>query len=198
MTMNTVWVVSLLLATLAMMPAAAHVLELPNKIRLSGIEYLMVQRLYRGWAVTRVVVVAALLSVLVLLFMVRELPTAFALAWVAFLCIAGTQLVFWTFTQPVNRMTANWAFLPGDWSDLRRRWEYSHAASAALNLVALVALIVCLFWTNEMQTFDLDAVRYHYPDGADRATQDDGAPRNPGYEPAARDAGRENRNARYM
>jgi hypothetical protein len=141
MTMNTVWVVSLLLATLAMMPAAAHALELPNKIGLSGIEYLTVQRLYRGWSFARL----------------NELPTAFALAWVAFLCLAGTQLVFWIFTQPVNRVTANWTFLPGDWSELRRRWEYSHAASAALNLAALVALIVCLFWTNEMQTFDFDA-----------------------------------------
>jgi len=156
MTMSTVWVVSLLLATLAMMPAAAHALELPNKIGLSGIEYLTVQRLYRGWAFARLVVAAALASMVVLLFMVRELPTAFALAWVAFLCLAGTQLVFWIFTQPVNRVTANWTFLPGDWSELRRRWEYSHAASAALNLAALVALLVCLFWTNEMQSFDLD------------------------------------------
>jgi hypothetical protein len=155
--MSTIWVVSLLLATLAMMPAAAHALELPNKIGLSGIEYLTVQRLYRGWAFARVIVAAALVSMLALLFMVRELPTAFALAWVAFLCLAGTQLVFWMFTQPVNRVTANWTFLPGDWSELRRRWEYSHAASAALNLAALVALVVCLFWTNEMQTFDIDS-----------------------------------------
>src|SRR5437773_10449441 len=112
MTTNSVWVASLLLATLAMMPAAAHVLELPNKIGLSGIEYLTVQRLYRGWAFARLVVVAALMSMLVLLFMVREFPTAFALAWVAFLCLIGTQLVFWTFTQPVNRVTANWTSFP--------------------------------------------------------------------------------------
>ena len=197
MTMNAVGVVSLLLATLAMMPAAAHVLELPNKIRLTGIEYLTAQRLYRGWAFTRVVVLAALLSMLVLLFMVRELPTAFALAWVAFLCVAGTQLVFWTFTQPVNRATGNWTFLPGDWSELRRRWEYSHAASAVLNLVALVALIVCLLWTNDVQLFDLDAARHGYAGAADRATPHDGTPYRRGYEPA-RDAGQESRKARYM
>ncbi|HEX8012904.1 MAG TPA: DUF1772 domain-containing protein [Casimicrobiaceae bacterium] len=175
MTTNTVWVVSLLLATLAMMPGAAHVLELPNKIGLSGVEYLTVQRLYRGWSFTRLVVAAALVSTVVLLFMVREYPTAFALAWVAFLCLVGTQLVFWTFTQPVNRVTANWTFLPGDWFELRRRWEYSHAASAALNLVALVALIVSLFWTNELRTFDLDAARSDYPGAMYRGTPDGGA-----------------------
>jgi hypothetical protein len=197
MTTNSVWVVSLLLATLAMMPAAAHVLELPNKIGLSGVEYLTVQRLYRGWSFTRLVVVAALLSMVILLFLLREFPTAFALAWVAFLCLAGTQLVFWTFTQPVNRVTANWTFLPGDWFELRRRWEYSHAASAVLNLVALVALIVCLFWTNEVQTFDIQATRPGYDNAADRATQDDGMTYGRVYEPT-REAAREPRNPRYM
>ena len=197
MTTNSVWVASLLLATLAMMPAAAHVLELPNKIGLSGIEYLTVQRLYRGWAFARLVVVAALMSMLVLLFMVREFPTAFALAWVAFLCLIGTQLVFWTFTQPVNRVAANWTLLPGDWFELRRRWEYSHAASAALNLVALVALIVCLFWTNEVGTFDIEASRQGYAGAADHGTQDNGATYGRTSE-APRDAARERSNARYM
>ena len=196
MSMNSVWVVSLLLATLAMMPAAAHVLELPNKIGLSGIEYLTVQRLYRGWSFARIVVAAALGSMLVLLFMVRELPTAFALAWVAFLCLAGTQLVFWIFTQPVNRVTANWTFLPGDWSELRRRWEYSHAASAALNLAALVALIVCLFWTNELQTFDFDTARGGYAGGP---TAREGAVAPGGGVEAAREAEHEfRRSPRYM
>jgi len=180
-----------------MMPAAAHALELPNKIGLSGMEYLTVQRLYRGWAFARLIVAAALASMLVLLFMVRELPPAFALAWVSFLCLAGTQLVFWIFPPPVNRVTANWTFLPGDWSELRRRWEYSHAASAALNLAALVALIVCLFWTNEMQTFEIQAAQPGYDNAADRATQDDGMAYGRTYEPA-REAAREARSARYM
>ena len=194
MTTNTIWVASLLLATLAMMPAAAHALELPNKIRLSGIEYLTVQRLYRGWSFARLIVVAALGCMAVLLFMVRELPTAFALAWVAFLCLAGTQLVFWIFTQPVNRVTANWTFLPGDWSELRRRWEYSHAAGAALNLAALVALLVCLFWTNEMQPTD-DIAPQGYVTAPN--AQESGVPAPRAIEPA-REARREpRRSPRY-
>ena len=179
MTMNLVWVVSLLLATLAMVPAAAHLLELPNKIKLSGKEYLTAQRLYRGWALAGIVVVAALLSTLVLLFMLRDWPTAFALAWVAFLCIAGTQVVFWTFTYPVNRTTANWTFLPGDWPELRKRWEYSHAVNAVLNLVALVALIACMLWTNDLRTLDIDAARHGYAGTANLPVQQDrdsGAP----------------------
>jgi hypothetical protein len=192
MAMNMVWVASLLLATLAMLPAAAHLLELPNKIRLSGKEYLTAQRLYRGWALAGIVVVAALLSTLMLLFMLREWPTAFALAWVAFLCIAGTQLVFWTFTYPVNRMTANWTFLPGDWPELRKRWEYSHAASAILNLIALVALIACLFWTNDAQPIDLDAANRGYAGATDPPTQYER-----GY-PQGHDNGRRSIGQRYI
>jgi hypothetical protein len=32
--------------------------------------------------------------------------------------------------------------LLANWLELRRQWEYSHAASAALNLLALISLIL--------------------------------------------------------
>ena len=93
------------------------------------------------------------------------------LAWIAFLCIVGTQVVFWTFTYPVNRMTANWTFLPGDWWELRKRWEYSHAASAVLNLIALIALIACMLWMNDGRALDIDAARHGYAGVSDRPPQ---------------------------
>jgi hypothetical protein len=159
MLVDLLLVISLLLATLSLLPGAAHLLELPNKINLSGGEYLTAQRLYRGWALTDIAVAAALLSTLALLFVLRAWPTAFTLAWVAFVCIAGTLIVSWTFTRPVNRMTADWTFLPGDWLELRRRWEYSHAAIAILDLVALGALLGCLFWTGDMRRLESEAAR---------------------------------------
>jgi hypothetical protein len=58
--------------------------------------------------------------------------------------IAITQVIFWTFTFPVNKRTRNWSTLPEDWPALRSRWEYSHAAGATLNLVAIVALILAV------------------------------------------------------
>ena len=80
---------------------------------------------------------------------------------------------------PVNRTTANWTFLPGDWPELRKRWEYSHAVSAVLNLVALVALIACMLWTNDLRTLDIDAARHGYAGTANWPVQqerDYGAP----------------------
>jgi hypothetical protein len=128
----------IVLCALALVPAGAHLMELPNKIRLPAEEYLTVQQLYRGWALSGVLVVAALLATIVLAFSLRG-QRGFMPALVACLSIAGTQAVFWTFTYPVNSATRNWTVLPENWQQLRVRWECSHAASALLNLGALIA-----------------------------------------------------------
>jgi hypothetical protein len=132
---------SLLFAALALAPAMAHVLELPNKMPLAHDAYLTVQQIYRGWALLGFVVAGELLSTLVLTITVRKERKAFLFAVIALLCIAGTQVVFWTYTYPTNQATHNWTMLPANWVELRRQWEYSHATSAVLNFVALVMLI---------------------------------------------------------
>ena len=132
---------SLLFAALALAPALAHLLELPNKINLSHDDYLTVQQIYKGWALLGFVVVGALLSTLLLTIMVRKQPKTFALTVVAFLCFLETQVVFWAFTFPANQQTSNWTVLPENWMTLRTQWEYSHATSAVLNLIAVIALI---------------------------------------------------------
>lgn len=133
---------SLLFAALAFAPAAAHLLELANKIGLPRDEYLVVQQIYRGWALLGIVVFGALLSTLALAVLTRRRRGEFVPALVGFLCIAGTQVVFWTFTFPANQATGNWTTLPENWTALRSQWEYSHAASAVLNLVGFVAVVL--------------------------------------------------------
>jgi fatty acid desaturase len=76
---------------------------LPNKINLSREDYLKVQQIYRGWALLGFVVVGAFLSTLALTITVRHERKASILALIAFLCIAGTQVVFWTYTYPANQ-----------------------------------------------------------------------------------------------
>ena len=142
MSIKVSYFLSLLFAALALAPAMAHALELPNKIGLSRDDYLTVQHIYNGWALLGIVIGLALLSTLILMVLVRADRTAFVLAFIGFLCIVGTQMIFWTFTYPANVATSNWTFLPDNWQDLRRNWEYSHAASAVLNLVGLIALIL--------------------------------------------------------
>src|SRR3979411_2517797 len=94
---------SLFSAAVALAPALAHVLELPNKIRLPLDQYRIVQQLYRGWAFLGFVVVTAIFSTLAVAFLVRTQRRAFTLTLIAFLCLIGTQIIFWAFTFPVNQ-----------------------------------------------------------------------------------------------
>jgi hypothetical protein len=149
MALKTIWFLSLFFVALALAPAMAHLLALPNKINMPREQYLIVQQIYRGWALLGIVVIGALLSTLTLTVVVRKPPKRFVLVLVAFLCMAGTQVLFWTFTFPANQQTHNWTVLPENWLALREQWEYSHAASAGLNLVAFVALVLSVLLKDE-------------------------------------------------
>jgi Ni/Fe-hydrogenase subunit HybB-like protein len=144
MALNYARFFSLLFIALALAPSAAHLLELPNKITLSRDDYLTVQQIYRGWALLGIVVFGALLSTLALTILSRHRRRQFVLALTAFVCVVGTQLVFWAFTYPTNQMTQNWTVLPQGWESLRAQWEYSHAAGALLNLLAFIMIVLCV------------------------------------------------------
>jgi uncharacterized membrane protein len=136
---------TLSLVALSLGAPLAHLLELPNKIGLPAQDYLLVQQVYRGWALLGVLPCAALLATLLVAVQAREARRAFAFALIAFFCLAGMLAVFFIFTYPVNAVTENWTLLPDNWEALRRRWEYSHAASAVLTFVAFLSLLGSFF-----------------------------------------------------
>jgi hypothetical protein len=125
---------------MCLVPVGAHFFELANKMALSPSEYMTVQKIYAGWSSFGVAIVAALLLTLVHTFMVRRDRTAFLLSLVAFLCLAVAQVVFWTFTYPMNVASNQWTVAPADFEAARRQWEYSHAVNAVLTFAALVAV----------------------------------------------------------
>jgi hypothetical protein len=125
---------------ICLVPVGAHFFELANKMSMSQPEYMAVQKIYAGWSFFGIAVVAALLLTLTHTFMMRGDRAAFFLSLVAFLCLAATQGVFWVFTYPVNVASNNWTVTPADFEAARRQWEYSHAISAVLTFVALVAI----------------------------------------------------------
>ncbi len=131
---------SLLFVTLTLFPLGAHLLELPAKMKLAADDYRTVQQIYRGWAWTGAIVFGALVSTGFLSAELRGQRALFNPALLAFAAVALSQVVFWTITFPVNRKTENWTQLPDDWMALRGRWEYSHAISAILVLIAAMAL----------------------------------------------------------
>src|SRR5688572_27717218 len=133
---------ALVLTAVALVPAAAHVLELPNKLPLAREAYLTVQQVHRGWSRIGFVVVAATIATLWLAVVSDE--SSEVPATIAFLAILMTQVVFWLYTFPVNRRTHNWTEAPENWEELRDRWEISHAASALLNFIAFVCVAVAI------------------------------------------------------
>lgn len=140
---QTVFFFLALLATaLALGAAMAHVLELPNKISLPASEYFITQKAYRGWNQLGWLLLVQLLSLLGAAFTARERADVMWLVILALVGLLGAQAVFWLFTFPTNVATGNWTVIPTDWEVLRAQREYSHAAGAAFQLVAMIALIL--------------------------------------------------------
>lgn len=146
MTLKVVQFLALVLTALALVPAGAHLFELPNKIGLSQDRYFIVQDIYRGWALFGFVLLPAVAANLILAIMLRDQGAPFWLALLAFLCTASSVAIFFMWTYPANKATSNWTVAPANWEVLRTQWEYSHAANAVMTFIALcsVALSVLL------------------------------------------------------
>ena len=108
---------------LALIAPGAHVFELFRKMALSEQQYYVVQDIYRGWWVVGLLLPAALIANVALAIAVRDDLTARGLATAAALILINL-VVFAIWTRPVN---------------LRRQWEYSHAANAGITLAAFCA-----------------------------------------------------------
>jgi uncharacterized membrane protein len=140
---------AVVLTALALVPAGAHLFELPNKISLSQEEYFVVQSIYRGWALFGAVLIGALIVNLTLALMVRDQRTPFWLALAAFILVAGTLAVFFTWTYPANQATSNWTVATDTWRELRAHWESAHATNAVLTFIALCCLTLSVLMTRD-------------------------------------------------
>lgn len=140
MGLRIVQLVAVLLTALALVPAGAHLLALPNKIGMPQPAYFTVQGIYRGWALLGLVVLGALVADFGLALAVRGQRTAMRLALAGAALIAMTLVIFFLWTYPANQATANWTIVPANWATLRAQWEYTHAASAVLTLAALACV----------------------------------------------------------
>lgn len=138
------WLGAFLSLALMLGASLGHLFELPHKMQLSGAEYLTVQQIYQGWNRLGFAVFVALATSVALTISLRANRPAFAWSLSSLSALAGTQLVFWTWTFPVNTETQNWTILPDQWMRLRAQWEYSHAAGALLCPAALMALVLAV------------------------------------------------------
>ena len=133
---------ALMTTTVALGPALAHLLEMPNKLALPRNAYFVVQQIYAGWSLLGGVLFVQLVSIATVIASAGSDRSLRICAVVALLCLVGAQALFWIFTYPANAATANWKVQPDNWETLRQHWEYSHAGGAVLQLVAMASLIV--------------------------------------------------------
>jgi hypothetical protein len=128
------------LTALALVPAGAHFFELPNKIGLDQQTYFTVQAIYRGWALFGFALFGALFANLALTLLLAFRRRAYVLPLLAFLLVAATFVIFFTWTYPANQATSNWTLPTPNWTRLRMHWEYAHAVNAVLTFIALCLL----------------------------------------------------------
>lgn len=134
--------VAVVLTALALVPAAAHLLSLANKIDMPRDEYFVAQGVYRGWAWLGAVLFAAIGADVAAGLIARDRRQDGRFAFAAAILLALSVAIFFVWTWPTNRATANWTMIPDNWRALRAQWEYSHAANAAVNFAALCAITI--------------------------------------------------------
>jgi hypothetical protein len=149
MALRMVQFLAIVLTALALVPAGAHLFELPNKIDLPRDAYLTVQGIYAGWAWFGIVDLGALVMNIVLAIELRRQHLARYFAGTAALCFVIFFAIFFTWTFPANQATANWTTMPDDWSGLRQEWEYSHAVNAAVMLIALCSVTLAVITAHQ-------------------------------------------------
>ena len=149
MILKVVQFLALVLTALALVPGGAHLFAIANKISLAAEQYFIVQNIYRGWSLFGAVLIAALAADFLLAIMLRGRGRAFMLALVASVCIALTLVIFFTWTYPANQATRSWTAIPANWQQLRRQWEYSHAANAIVTFAAFCSLVLSVLATRK-------------------------------------------------
>jgi hypothetical protein len=88
-----------------------------------------------------VIEVGALFTTAVLAVMVRSRAPAYGLTVLAAGALGLGMAIWWAVVFPVDEAMAGWTLetIPPDWTALRARWEYAHAARAILSFLSLGA-----------------------------------------------------------
>lgn len=139
---------TIIFVALSMGMAFSHLLEMPAKMTYNGALWLkLLQTLYWGYGtIGAVIEVLAVITSIVLVFLVRHRPVVFRWTLLGAFCMVLAHVCWWIWVHPVNTtlipLTPN--TLPVNWKNLRDQWEYTHALRAVLQIIALVAIVISI------------------------------------------------------
>jgi hypothetical protein len=147
--MRALRLLTIMLTALSMGAALCHLLEMPAKLTYDGTLWLtLLHTLYPPafGTIGAAFEVGAVVSAVLLAVAVRRRRPAFGWTLLGALCLVAAHAAFWIWVAPVNATmgAATPDALPANWMALRDRWEYTHAARAVLQVVALAAFVVSL------------------------------------------------------
>ncbi len=137
--------VTIMLTSLSMAMAFCHLLEMPAKMAYDVALWLMLLKtLYWSFGtIGAFIEVGAVLTAVVLSFLVRQHRPAFGWTLGGAICLIAAHAAWWVWVAPVNATLGPLTpeALPADWTRLRDQWEYTHAARAVLQIIGLGALV---------------------------------------------------------
>lgn len=146
--MKTWRLITIMFTALSMGMALCHLLEMPAKMTYDGALWLrLLQTLYGAFGtIGAFIEVGAVITAVVLAILVRRRRPAFGWTLLGALCLVAAHLAWWVWVAPVNATMAPLTpeTLPADWMRLRDQWEYTHAARAVLQIIALGALVLSI------------------------------------------------------
>lgn len=149
MPIRTLHFVAVMLASLSMPMAFAHLLEMPPRLEWDA--PLWIRTTVTGevfglfGTVGAVIETTAWIAALVLALALRDRPgPAFGLAAAGAALLMAAYAAWWLFVFPANQVHAAWTpeTYPPDWERWRNQWEYAHAARAVLLVSGLGALVL--------------------------------------------------------
>jgi hypothetical protein len=137
--------ITIMFTALSMGMALCHLLEMPAKMTYEGALWLtLLHTLYGAFGtIGAFIEVGAVVTAVLLAFLVRQRRSAFGWTLLGALCLVAAHVAWWVWVAPVNATMAPLTpeTLPADWMGLRDQWEYTHAARAVLQIIALGALV---------------------------------------------------------
>jgi len=146
--MKTWRLITIMFAALSMGIALCHLLEMPAKMTYDGTLWLtLLQTLYETFGtIGAFIEVGAVVTAAMLMFLVRKRRPAFVWTLLGTLCLVAAHVAWWIWVAPVNAAMAPLtpATLPANWTGLRAQWEYTHAARALLQIIALAFIVLSI------------------------------------------------------
>jgi hypothetical protein len=140
--------ITLMLASFSLSLSMTHLLELPQRMQFDQqlwIKVTVFANLYRLFgSVGAVFEITAILTAIVLVFLVRKRGSTFywTLGGALLLVLAFVSWII--FVAPMNAEFALWLTnpVPSNWTQYRDQWEYAHAANALSKIIALSLLVI--------------------------------------------------------